>query len=164
MKQQIMQISNIKFTDVDGIKMPTDVTQSYVYEDINRLNPTISVEELNRRSKCGLILAQLLNHFNFTHDVEIIRPTDVRYQEAADEIATYKRTDWMMDDADMIHSGLLGETVDTDEFEHQCTLYMYFDEWIQHGYEAMLGAADWDVARDQIIYEYMRHFLTVELV
>lgn len=164
MKQQIMQISNITFKEVNNIKMLKDVTQSFVFEDIRRLNSTISDNELYNQSKCGIVLAQLLNHYDCTYDIEYIQPTDVRYQAAADEIATYKRTDWTMDDADMLHTGRLGLSVSYYNYTYQHTLYMYFDEWTQHGYEALLGAAKWDEALYQVIYEYMRHFLTVEII
>jgi hypothetical protein len=53
---------------------------------------------------------------------------------------------------------------ETYDFEYQHTLYMYFDDWIQFGYEAYLGVADWDAAFHHIIYEYMRRFLTIELI
>ena len=163
MKQQIIQISNIRFTEPIRIKKPVDIAQTFIYEDLKRINPAISNDELIKKSHIGFVLAQLHHSYECTYDIETITPNDVRYQEAADEIASYVETDWFVDDADMMQSADIALLDETYDFEYQHTLYMYFDEWLQHGYEAYLGVADWDAAFHQIIYEYMRHFLTIEI-
>ena len=163
MKQQIVQISNIKFTTPIRIKKPVDITQTFIYEDLQRLNPTISDDELIKKSHIGFVLAQLHNFYDCTYDIETITPNDVRYQEAADEIATYVETDWLMDDADIVQSADIELLDETYDFEYQHTLYMYFDDWIQFGYESYVAPSCWKAAFSQIIYEYMRRFLTVEI-
>ena len=163
MKQQIVQISNIKFTEPISIKKPVDITQTFIYEDLRRLNPTISDDELIKKSHIGFVLAQLLNFYDCTYDIETITPNDVRYQEAADEIASYVETDWLMDDADIVQSADIELLDETYDFEYQHTLYMYFDDWIHFGYEAYVASSDWKAAFRQIIFEYMRQFLTVEI-
>jgi len=163
MKQQIIQISNIKFTEPIRIKKPVDITQTFIYEDLQRLNPTISDDELIKKSHIGFVLAQLLTFYDCTYDIETITPNDVRYQEAVDEIATYVETDWLMDDADIVQSADIELLDETYDFEYQHTLYMYFDDWIQFGYESYLATSDWEAAFRQIIYEYMRRFLTIEI-
>ena len=163
MKQQIVQISNIKFTEPIRIKKPVDITQTFIYEDLKRINPAISDDELIKKSHIGFVLAQLLNFYGCTYDVETITPNDVRYQEAADEIATYVETDWLMDDADIVQSADIELSDEYYSIEHQLTLYMYFDDRIQFGYESYMAPSDWEAAFRQIIYEYMRRFLTVEV-
>ncbi len=163
MKQQIVQISNIKFTGPVRIHKPADITQTFIYEDLQRINPAISDDELIKKSHIGFVLAQLHNFYDCTYDVETITPNDVRYQEAVDEIASYVETDWFMDDADIVQSADIELLDETYDFEYQHTLYMYFDSWIQYGYEAYLSVADWKAAFHQVIYEYMRQFLTVEI-
>ncbi len=163
MKQTIIQISNIKLKDDVRINKLSDATQTYIYEDYKRLNPNVSDYELQEVSHCGYILALLHNAYEFTYDIERITPNDVRYQAAADEIATYAETDWMMDDADSAQSYEFDTLDETYDFEHDTLLYMYFDDWTQHGYEAFLGADEWDAAFDQVIYEYMRRFLQVKI-
>ena len=163
MKQQIVQISNIRFTEPIRIKKPVDITQTFIYEDLRRLNPTISDDELIKKSHIGFVLAQLLNFYDCTYDIETITPNDVRYQEAVDEIATYVETDWLMDDADIVQSADIELLDETYDFEYQHTLYMFFDDWIQFGYEAYVASSDWKAAFRQIIYEYIRRFLTVEV-
>jgi hypothetical protein len=164
MKQQIVQISNIEFTEPIRIKKLKDATQTFIYEDMQRRNPTMSEDELIKASHIGFILAQLHHSYECTYDIETITPNDVRYQEAADEIASYVETNWFVDDADMMQSADVEVLDETYDFEYQHTLYMYFDDWIQFGYEAYLGVADWDAAFHHIIYEYMRRFLTIELI
>jgi len=163
MKQQIVQISNIKFTEPIRIKKPVDITQTFIYEDLQRLNPTISDDELIKKSHIGFVLAQLHNFYDCTYDIETITPNDIRYQEAVDEIATYVETDWLMDDADIVQSADIDLSDETYDFEYQHTLYMYFDDWIQFGYESYVAPSNWKAAFSQIIYEYMRRFLTVEI-
>jgi hypothetical protein len=163
MKQQIVKISNIKFTGPVRIHKPADITQTFIYEDLKRTNPAISDDELIKKSHIGFVLAQLHNFYDCTYDVETITPNDVRYQEAVDEIASYVETDWFMDDADIVQSADIELLDETYDFEYQHTLYMYFDSWIQNGYEAYLSVADWKAAFHQIVYEYMRDFLTVEV-
>ena len=163
MKQQIVQISNIRFTEPIRINKPVDITQTYIYKDLKRTNPAISDDELIKKSHIGFVLAQLHNFYDCTYDVETITPNDVRYQEAADEIASYVETDWWMDDADVVQSADIELLDETYDFEYQHTLYMYFDSWIQFGYESYMAPSDWKAAFRQIIYEYMRRFLTVEV-
>jgi len=163
MKQQIVQISNIKSTEPIRIKKPVDITQTYIYEDLRRLNPAISEDELIKKSHIGFVLAQLHTFYDFTYDVETITPNDVRYQEAADEIATYVETDWFVDDADIIQSADIELSDEYYNVEYQHTLYMYFDEWIQFGYESYVAPSNWKAAFRQIVHEYMRQFLTVEI-
>jgi len=163
MKQQIVQISNIEFTESIKIKKPVDITQTYIYKDLKRTNPAISDDELIKKSHIGFILAQLHNFYICTYDIETITPNDVRYQEAVDEIASYVETDWFMDDADMVQSADIELTDEYYSIEHQLTLYMYFDDWIQFGYESYVAISDWKAALHQVIYEYMRRFLTIEI-
>jgi hypothetical protein len=163
MKQQIVQISNIKFTEPIRINKPVDITRTYIYKDLKRTNPAISDDELIKKSHIGFVLAQLLNFYDCTYDVETISPNDVRYQEAADEIATYVETDWFMDDTDIVQSADIELLDETYDFEYQHTLYMYFDDWIQFGYESYVASGDCEAALHQIIYEYMRRFLTIEI-
>jgi hypothetical protein len=163
MKQQIVQISNIKSTEPIRIKKPVDITQTYIYEDLRRLNPAISEDELIKKSHIGFVLAQLHTFYDFTYDVETITPNDVRYQEAADEIAKYVETDWLVDDADIIQSADIELSDEYYNVEYQHTLYMYFDEWIQFGYESYVAPSNWKAAFRQIVHEYMRQFLTVEI-
>lgn len=163
MKQQIIQISNIELTEAANIPKLRDATQTYMYEHLRRTTDFVSDHEMQEAGHRGYILAMLFHHYEFTYDIERITPNDVRYQEAADEIATYVETDWCVDDADAAQSGdydLLDETYD---FEHDSTLYMYFDDWLQHGYESFLGVHVWDEAFHQVIYEYMRRFLTIKI-
>jgi len=163
MKQQIIQISNIKFTEPVRIRKPADITKTFIYEDLRRLNPAISDDELIKKSHIGFVLAQLHNFYDCTYDVETITPNDVRYQEAADEIETYQPTDWLMDDADIVQSAHIELSDEYYNVEHQLTLHMYFDDWIQFGYESYVAPSDWKAAFHQIVYEYMREFLTVEV-
>ena len=163
MKQQIVRINNIRFTEPIRIKKPVDIAQTFIYEDLKRINPAISNDELIKKSHIGFVLAQLHNFYDCTYDIETITPNDARYQEAADEIATYVETDWIMDDADIVQSADIELLDETYDFEYQHTLYMYFDSWIQYGYEAYLSVADWNAAFHQIIHEYMKQFLTVEI-
>ena len=163
MKQQIIQISNIKFTEPVRIRKPADITKTFIYEDLRRLNPAISNDELIKKSHIGFVLAQLHTFYDCTYDVETITPNDVRYQEAADEIATYQPTDWLVDDADIIQSADIELSDEYYNVEHQLTLYMYFDEWIQFGYESYVAPNNWKAAFHQIVYEYMREFLIVEV-
>ena len=163
MKQQIVQISNIRFTEPIRINKPVDITQTYIYKDLKRTNPAISDDKLIKKSHIGFVLAQLHNFYDCTYDVETITPNDVRYQEAADEIASYVETDWWMDDADIVQSADIELSDETYSFEYQHTMYMYFDDWIQFGYESYIAPSDWKAAFRQIIYEYMRHFLTIEI-
>ncbi len=163
MKQQIVKISNIKFTEPIRIKKPVDITQTFIYKDLKRTNPAISDDELIKKSHIGFVLAQLHNFYDCTYDVETITPNDVRYQEAADEIASYVETDWWMDDADIVQSADIELLDKTYDFEYQHTLYMYFDDWIQFGYESYIAPDNWKAAFHQIIYEYMRQFLTIEI-
>ena len=163
MKQQIVQISNIKSTEPIRIKKPVDITQTYIYEDLRRLNPAISEDELIKKSHIGFVLAQLHTFYDFTYDVETITPNDVRYQEAADEIAKYVETNWLVDDADIIQSADIELSDEYYNVEYQHTLYMFFDDWIQFGYESYVAPNNWKAAFRQIIHEYMREFLTVEV-
>ena len=163
MKQQIVQISNIKFTEPIRINKPVDITQTFIYEDLRRLNPAISDDELIKKSHIGFVLAQLHNFYDCTYDVETISPNDVRYQEAADEIESYQPTDWLMDDADIVQSAHIELTDEYYNVIHQTTLHMYFDDWIQFGYESYVSPDNWKAAFHQIVYEYMREFLTVEV-
>ena len=163
MKQQIIQISNIKFTEPVRIRKPADITQTFIYEDLRRLNPAISDDELIKKSHIGFVLAQLHNFYDCTYDVETITPNDVRYQEAADEIETYQPTDWLMDDADIVQSAHIELSDEYYNVEHQLTLHMYFDDWIQFGYESYVAPSNWKAAFRQIVHEYMREFLTVEV-
>jgi len=163
MKQNIIQISNIKFTEPIRIKKPVDITQTYAYDDLKRINPAISDDELIKKSHIGFVLAQLLNFYDYTYDIETITPNDVRYQEAANEIASYVETYWWMDDADAVQSADIELLDETYDFEYQHTLYMYFDDWIQFGYEPHMAPSNWKAAFRQIIYEYMRRFLTVKI-
>lgn len=164
MKQQIVQISNIKFTEPIRINKPVDITQTYIYEDLKRTNPAISDDELITKSHIGFVLAQLHNFYDCTYDVETISPNDARYRGAAVDIEIYNETDWMMDDADIVQSADIELTDEYYSIKHQTAMYMYFDDWIQFGYEAYLGVADWDAAFHQVIFEYMREFLTIELI
>jgi hypothetical protein len=171
MKQQIIQISNIKFTEPIRIKKPVDITDTYIYEELYRQNDPmlaavmkqLNMADIEAASHRGFVLAQLLNFYDCTYDVETITPNDVRYQEAVDEIATYVETDWIMDDADIVQSADIELLDETYDFEYQHTLYMYFDDWIQFGYEAYVASSNWEAAFHQIIYEYMRRFLTIEI-
>ena len=163
MKQQIIQISNIKFTEPIRINKPVDITQTFIYEDLRRLNPAISDDELIKKSRIGFVLAQLHTFYDCTYDVETITPNDVRYQEAADEIAKYVETDWLVDDADIIQSADIELSDEYYNVEYQHTLYMFFDDWIQFGYESYVAPNNWKAAFRQIIHEYMREFLTVEV-
>ena len=163
MKQQVIQISNIKFTEPIRIKKPVDITQTFIYEDLRRLKPAISDDELIKKSHIGFVLAQLHNFYDCTYDVETITPNDVRYQEAADEIASYQPTDWLMDDADIVQSADIELSDEYYNVEHQTTMFMFFDDWIQFGYESYVAPSDWKAAFHQIVYEYMREFLTVEV-
>lgn len=163
MKQQIIKISNIKFTEPIRINKPVDITQTYIYKDLKRTNPAISDDKLIKKSHIGFVLAQLHNFYDCAYDVETITPNDVRYQEAVDEIATYVETDWWMDDADVVQSADIELLDETYDFEYQHTLHMYFDDWIQFGYESYVNPDKWKAALHQIIYEYMRQFLTIEI-
>lgn len=163
MKQQIVQISDIKFSRPIRINKPVDITQTFIYEDLKRINPAISDDELIKKSHIGFVLAQLLNFYDVMYDIEMITPNDARYQEAVDEIATYVETDWLIDDADVEQSAGIELTDEYYSVKHQTTLYMYFDDWIQFGYELYVEPSDWEAAFHQIIYEYMRRFLTIEV-
>ena len=171
MKQQIVQISNIEFTEPIRIKKPADITDTYIYEYLYRQNDPmlaavrkqLNMADIEAASHRGFVLAQLHNFYDCTYDIETITPNDIRYQEAADEIATYVETDWLMDDADIVQSADIELLDETYDFEYQHTLYMYFDDWIQFGYESYVAPSNWDAAFSQIIYEYMRQFLTVEI-
>ena len=163
MKQQIVKISNIKFTEPIRIKKPVDITQTFIYEDLKRINPAISDDELIKKSHIGFVLAQLHSFYDCTYDVEFIMPNDIRHQEAADEIASYVETDWIMDDADLVQSASIELTDEYYNVKHQTTLYMYFDNWILFGYGAFISPDNWKAAFHQIIYEYMQQFLTVEV-
>ena len=163
MKQQVIQISNIKFTEPVRIRKPADITKTFIYEDLRRLNPAISDDELIKKSHIGFVLAQLHTFYDCTYDVETITPNDVRYQEAADEIAKYVETDWLVDDADIIQSADIELSDEYYNVEYQHTLYMFFDDWIQFGYESYVAPNNWKAAFRQIIHEYMREFLTVEV-
>lgn len=163
MKQQIVQISDIKFSRPIRINKPVDITQTFIYEDLKRINPAISDDELIKKSHIGFVLAQLLNFYDVMYDIEMITPNDARYQEAVDEIATYVETDWLIDDADIEQSAGIELTDEYYSVKHQTTLYMYFDDWIQFGYELYVEPSDWEAAFHQIIYEYMRRFLTIEI-
>ena len=163
MKQQIVQISNIKFTGPVRIHKPADITQTFIYEDLQRINPAISDDELIKKSHIGFVLAQLHSFYDCTYDVEFIMPNDIRYQEAVDEIASYVETDWIIDDADLVQSASIELSDEYYNVKYQTTLYMYFDDWIQFGYEAFISPDNWDAAFHQIIYEYMRRFLTIEI-
>jgi len=68
-----------------------------------------------------------------------------------------------MDDADIVQSADIELLDETYDFEYQHTLYMYFDDWIQFGYESYIAPGNWKAAFRQIIHEYMRRFLTVEI-
>ena len=163
MKQQIVQISNIEFTEPIRIKKPVDITQTFIYEDLKRINPAISDDELIKKSHIGFVLAQLHNFYDCTYDIETITPDDARYQEAVDEIATYVETDWFMDDADIVQSADIELSDEYYSVKHQTALYMYLDDWILLGYEAYVSPDNWNAVFHQIIYEYMRQFLTVEV-
>ena len=163
MKQQIIQISNIKFTEPIRIKKPVDITQTFIYEDLKRINPAISDDELIKKSHIGFVLAQLHNFYDCTYDVETITPNDARYPGAAVDIEIYQPTDWWMDDADIVQSADIELSDEYYNVSHQTTLYMYFDDWIQFGYESYVAVSNWKAAFRQIIYEYMRQFLTVEI-
>ena len=171
MKQNIIQISNIRFTDDVRINKPKDIEDTYIYEELYRQNdPMLAAvqtqmteAEVRAASHVGFVLAQLHNFYGCSYDIETITPNDVRYQDAADVISTYVETDWWMDDADMVQSADIELLDDAYEIDYCPTLYMYFDDWIQHGYEALLGVDKWEDAFRQIIYEYMRHFFTVNV-
>ena len=163
MKQNIIQISDIKFTRPIRIKKPVDITQTFIYEDLKRINPAISDDELIKKSHIGFVLAQLHTFYDCTYDIETITPNDVRYQEAVDEIASYVEAEWLVDDADIVQSAHIELTDEYYNVTHQTTLYMYFDDWIQFGYETYVEPSYWQAALHQIIYEYMRHFLTIEI-
>lgn len=171
MKQQIVQISNIEFTEPIRIKKPADITDTFIYEYLYRQNDPmlaavrkqLNMADIEAASHRGFVLAQLHNFYECTYDIEFITPNDVRYQEAVDEIASYVETDWIMDDADMVQSADIELTDEYYSIEHQLTLYMYFDSWIRFGYEAFISPDNWKAVFHQIIYEYMRQFLTVEV-
>ena len=163
MKQQIVKISNIKFTGPVRINKPADITQTFIYEDLKRTNPAISDDELIKKSHIGFVLAQLHSFYDCTYDVEMIAPDDARYQEAVDEIATYVETDWLIDDADIVTSADIELSDEYYNVEHQTTMHMFFDDWIQFGYESYVAPSNWKAAFHQIIYEYMRRFLTIEI-
>mgnify|MGYP001236000442 FL=1 len=163
MKQQVVKISDIKFTRPIRIKKPVDITQTYIYEDLKRINPAISDDELIKKSHIGFVLAQLHSFYDCTYDVEMIAPDDARYQEAVDEIATYVETDWLIDDADIVTSADIELSDEYYNVEHQTTMHMFFDDWIQFGYESYVAPSNWKAAFHQIIYEYMRRFLTIEI-
>ena len=164
MKQQIVQISNIEFTEPIRIKKPVDITQTFIYEDLKRNNPAISDDELIKKSHIGFVLAQLHNFYDCTYDIETITPNDARYRGAAVDIEIYQPTDWLMDDADIVQSADIELTDEYYSVKHQTTLYMYLDDWIQFGYEAYVSPDNWKAVFHQIIYEYMREFLTVEII
>ncbi len=163
MKQNIIEISNIKFTEPIRIKKPVDITQTFIYEDLKRINSAISDDELIKKSHIGFVLAQLHNFYDCTYDIETITPNDPRYPGAAVDIEIYQPTDWLMDDADLVQSAAIELTDEYYNVKHQTALYMYFDDWIQFGYEAYVSPDNWNAAFHQIIYEYMRQFLTVEI-
>lgn len=163
MKQQIVQISNIKFTEPIRINKPVDITQTFIYEDLKRINPAISDDELIKKSHIGFVLAQLHNFYDCTYDIETITPNDARYPGAAVDIEIYQPTDWFMDDADIVQSADIELTDEYYSIKHQTTMYMYFDDWIQFGYESYVSPDNWKAALHQIIYEYMRQFLTIEI-
>jgi|SRR5690554_3361802 len=163
MKQQIVQISNIEFTEPIRINKPVDITQTFIYEDLKRTNPAISDDELITKSHIGFVLAQLHNFYDCTYDIETITPNDARYRGAAVDIEIYQPTDWWMDDADIVQSADIELTDEYYNVKHQTTLYMYFDDWIQFGYESYISTDNWKAAFRQIIYEYMRQFLTIEI-
>lgn len=160
MKQRIVKISNIEFTEPIRIKKPVDITQTNIYKGLKQFSQTISDDELIKRSHIGFVLAQLLNSYDCIYDVETITDDD-EYQEAVDEIESYVETAWSMRDANLISSIEL-----SDEYynvEHQTTMYMYFNDWIEFGYKPFIRPTDWDNAFYQVIYEYMRQFLTIEV-
>ena len=163
MKQQIVQIRNIEFTEPIRINKPVDITQTYIYKDLKRTNPAISDDELIKKSHIGFVLAQLHNFYDCTYDVETITPNDARYPGAAVDIEIYQPTDWWMDDADVVQSADIELSDEYYNVSHQTTLHMYFDDWIQFGYESYVNPDKWKAAFHQIIYEYMRQFLTVEV-
>ena len=171
MNQQIIQISNIKFADDIRINKPVDITDTYIYEELYRRNDPmlaavrkqLNMDDIEAASHRGFVLAQLHNFYECTYDVEKISPNDVRYQAAADEIATYVSTDWWMDDADAVQSADIELLDEVYNFEYQHTLYMYHDDWIQHGYEAFIDVKEWDAAFEQVIYEYLLQFMPVYL-
>ena len=158
MKQRIVKISNIEFTKSIRIKKPVDIAQTVIYEGLKQVYPTISVDELIKKSHIGFVLAQLHNFYDCIYDVETITDDD-EYQEAVDEIASYVVTAWSMRD---VHA----QIELSDEYynvKHQTTLYMYFDDYIEFGYKAFIRPNNWDNAFYQVIYEYMRQYLTIEV-
>lgn len=163
MKQNIVQISNIEFTEPIRINKPVDITQTFIYEDLKRTNPAISDDELIKKSHIGFVLAQLHNFYDCTYDIETITPNDARYPGAAADIEIYQPTDWFMDDADIVQSADIELTDEYYSIKHQTAMYMYFDDWIQFGYESYVNPDNWKAALHQIIYEYMRQFLTIEI-
>lgn len=162
MKQRIVKISNIEFTEPIRIKKPVDITQTNIYKGLKQFSSTISDDELIKRSHTGFVLAQLLNFYDCIYDVETITDED-EYQEAVDEIESYVVTAWSMRDVDIVQSADIELSDETYDFEYQHTLYMYFDDWIQFGYESYVNPDKWKAAFRQIIYEYMRHFLTIKI-
>ena len=161
MKQRIVKISNIEFTEPIRIKKPVDITQTYIYNGLKQIYPTISDDELIKKSHVGFALAQLLNFYDCVYDVETLTSDDDEYQEAVDEIESYVETAWSMRDAQLASSIEL-----SDEYynvEHQTTMYMYFDDYIEFGYKPFIRPNDWETAFSQIIYEYMRQYLTIEI-
>ena len=158
MKQRIVKISNIEFTEPIRIKKPVDITQTNIYKGLKQFSSTISDDELIKRSHIGFVLAQLLNFYDCIYDVETITDED-EYQEAVDEIESYVVTAWSMRD---VHA----QIELSDEYynvKHQTLLYMYFDDYIEFGYKPFIRPNDWDNAFYQVIYEYMRQYLTIEV-
>ena len=160
MKQRIVKISDIKFTRPIKIKKPVDITQTYIYNGLKRF---ISDDELIKKSHTGFALAQLLNFYDCTYDIDTLTPDDDEYQEAVDEIKSYVETAWSMRDANLVSSAQIELSDEYYNVEHQTLLYMYFADWIEFGYKPFIRPCDWETAFHQVIYEYMRQFLTIKI-
>lgn len=167
MKQQIVKISNIKFKDIvktDSIKFKSinklkDATQTFAYDYLSQYTDMNEHDKI-LKSHESFVRATLFNYYDIDYDIEYISADDDEYQEAANIIESYDEQIYIVDDVDNDNEQLHDETY---SFDYSRTVYMYYDDVIEHALYAFCSSKETKRIFRQMIYEYLVRYLKIEI-
>lgn len=159
MKQRIIAISNIKFEGADDLRVLKDASDTFAYDYFSE-RLILSNRDLLKLSHTSYVYAMLFNYCEQSYDVSEVDKGSIVYTHAADTIASYVRTDFLVDDADK------NNQLHDDRYykiDIPRTMYMYYDEHLQAAIECFNTQQKADAILQQAIFEYMFRYMHIDV-
>ena len=160
MKQRIIAISNIKFEGADDLRVLKDASDTFAYDYFSE-RLALSNRDLLELSHKSYVYAMLFYYCEQSYDVSEVDKDSIVYTHAADTIASYVRTEFLVDDADNRNKQLYDDRYYKIDIPR--TMYMYYDEHLQAAIESITTQQKADAILQQAIFEYMFRYMHIDV-